>query len=212
MARLKLNMLFSRSNAARSRLGTLAKVLSVLSVILVCALLALAHSASILVVNHPKPADVIVVATTEGYYDDVYYYNAKRLLEARYGDVLLLPADGSGDPGHTEADQARAFVAQTAGAMRGKIFVCPVGDDEFQGLRQCLERLHARKVLMVAPAPESRRCFITYKDHLPQYSWSVAAVEAPKAFGKRWWSNRRWAKAYVEGLQRLIYAEVGQLE
>lgn len=92
--------------------------------------------------------------------------------------------------------------------MRDKTIVCPEGADEFEGLGKCLDRFHARSVLMVVPAPESRRCFLRYKEHLPQYSWSVAAVEAPTVFGERWWSNRRWAKAYVEGLQHLVYAEL----
>lgn len=197
-----------RSGSEIVRFRVVARALAVCVVILLCVLYAFSRSAGILVLNRPKPADVILVMNTDPYRDDLYYYRAAGFLANHYGKYLVLPADATGDPGHTEADEARAFVQQTAGAMRDHVFVCPVRADEFHALDKCLDRFHARKVLMVAPAPESRRCFMRYKAHLPQYSWSVAAVEAPAVFEDHWWSNRRWAKAYIEGLQHLIYAEL----
>ena len=208
MARLETASQSAPSGHEIIRFRVVARVLAVSVVILLCVLYAFSRSAGILVLNRPTPADVILVINTNKYRDDLYYYRASGFLANHYGKYVLLPADATGYPGQTEADAARAFIEQTAGAMRDHIVVCPVGADEFQALNKCLDRFHAHKVLMVAPAPESRRCFMRYKTHLPQYSWSVAAVEAPAVFEEHWWSNRRWAKAYMEGLQHLIYAEV----
>ncbi|MGH9642321.1 MAG: hypothetical protein ACRD3Q_07825, partial [Terriglobales bacterium] len=166
-------------------------------------------TAGMVVLNRPHAADVIVVALAPGrYHTDLYYYRAVQMLSRSYGDHLLFPADATGDPGHTEADEARRFIQTTGGQLVSKISVCPEGPDEFQSLDRCLTRLNAHTVLMIAPASESRCSLMLYKDRLPNYSWSVAAVTDPAIFGSRWWSNRRWAKTYVEGLQRLIYTSL----
>jgi hypothetical protein len=194
------------SHAQRHR--RLALVLPAFVVAVVGVTIALPHSAGIVVLNRPKPADVIIVAVTDPYYDDLYYQRAVQLLARNYGKYVLLPADATGDP--SEATEARAFIDRTAGAQRPRVLVCPEGTDEFQSLGKCLDRLHARTVLMVAPAPVSRSSLMLYKDRLPGYSWSIAAVSDPAAFGNRWWSNRQWAKAYVEGLQRLVSTAIRQ--
>lgn len=171
-------------------------------------IIALRQSARIIVLNRPRPADVILIVTSDPYSDDLYYRRALQLLGQHYGQSVLLPADATGTPGQTEADEARSFIDATAGAQRGRVAVCPEGDDEYRSVDACLNRLHARTVLMVAPAPESRRSFLLYQDHLPNYSWYVAAIADPTTFGTRWWSNRQWAKSYVESLQRLVIASV----
>ena len=183
---------------------------SIVAIALVSAVVALPYTSRIVVVNDRTAADVVLVVAVKPYRDDIYYFRALGLLGQHYGRHLLFPADASGDAGRTEADEAQTFIATTAGAQRGNASVCPVQDDEYQAVRSCLEALHARTVLMVVPAPESRRVLMLYREHLPNYVWHVAAVTDPSKFGTRWWSNREWAKGYVEGLQRLIYTAVRQ--
>ncbi len=170
----------------------------------------LPRTASVLVLNHPRRADAIVVATGDVYRDDLYYRNALHLLHSNYGRHLLLPADASGQHPDTEADEAENFIETTAGTQRESVSVCPENNDEYGSVDKCLGVLHAHTVLLVTPAVESRRLLMLYERHLPEYSWYVAAVPDPSVFGDRWWSNRQWAKAYVENVQRLIYSAARQ--
>ena len=178
-------------------------VLFVLLVLL--GIVALPESARLVVLNYRKPADVIVITVSNPYADDLYYWRALRLLDNHYGKYVVLPADASGTAGETEADEARTFIDATAGPHRARVSVCPETDEQFRSLDTCLARLHARTVLMVAPAPESRRSFRLYRKRLPQYSWYVAAIPDPAMFENKWWSNRQWAKSYVDSLQRLVF-------
>jgi len=60
----------------------------------------------------------------------------------------------------------------------------------------CLQRLHARSVLLVTSDYHTRRALTIFRHQLPGYQFSVAAYRDSWQFGPQWWTHRRWAENF----------------
>ncbi|SRR5581483_5171130 len=171
-------------------------------------LLFAAVSGPALVVDRPEKSDTIVVLG--GDRDDIRYRRGMELLRAGYAQHLLLNASEEGKSyGHTPAEYASRFIAETAGDLAPRVSVCPYrGDSTFtetQYVSRCLEKLSARTVLLVTSSSHTRRALSIFKTRLPQYRWSVAAAADPRSWNPRWWRRRDWAKTHVMEWKRMIW-------
>ena len=162
-----------------------------------------AFSARILILNSPKPSDVIVVWGG----DDVNYFSGLRLMQstgAKYMFVCLEQNDF--DIAGAELHRDREFVNRSAGPLANQIDIC-VGnsDDILPELNEKLVSAGYRSVLIVAPEQYSRADYIEARKRLPIYAWSVYATREPQ-FSGSWWRSRGKTKNFLFGLERLAAA------
>ena len=166
--------------------------------LLVCGLLAiiflLAHAGSFLVVNDPKPSELILVL--EGGVDVSSYLQAVKLLREGYAPRIMLNADTTQVKfGQTDLALATEFANRNP---EGAPVVCPIPEvylyGEVKGVRRCLEQQRIRSIILVTSDFRTRLALDVFRRRLPQYQWSVAAASAPYHFATDWWQHRRWAK------------------
>jgi hypothetical protein len=157
-----------------------------------------------LIVNEPHPSDLILVMA--GDEDDRNYWTALELLRSGFGKSMLLEVDNSVEPdGTTEIPVAQHFVETTAADLLPDVRVCSsLNPDEIAYLRTCLQQLPVRSILIVMDEEYTRETLERYRRSLPEYAWSIAAVNHPGQFGQRWWKHRRWTKRYVEAWQSFL--------
>ena len=200
-------------NPRRRLLLVIAALLLVATVVLVA--LAMVYGASFLRVNAPQPADVILILG--GGMDDARYWRAVELMQAGYGDRIVLDAEAEVQKfGQSNADLARDFLKRSHAQ---DTTVCPVyGDstyDETRDAARCLAPMNLSSVLIVTSDYHTRRALSIFKARLPHYRWSIAAAFAPYEDGgpqrmpsDQWWKNRRWAKTILAEWERLIWWEL----
>jgi uncharacterized SAM-binding protein YcdF (DUF218 family) len=173
------------------------------------------YAASFLRLNHPQPADVILVLG--GGMDDSRYWRAVELMNQGNAGKMVLDAEAGGKKyGKSNADLAADFL-QSVHAKDTTI--CPVYADSTYGetkdVARCLAPMKVSSVLIVTSDYHTRRALSIFKARLPQYQWFIADAFAPyedggspRMPGDNWWKNRRWAKTIVEEWQKLIWWEL----
>jgi hypothetical protein len=171
------------------------------------------HSGDYLVVQRLNQADVIVVLG--GDLNDRRYWTGIELLKSGYGRELFLDAvDQTTIFGHTYADWARWFVAETNSGQPEKVKVCPVGGDstaaETKYVQACLVDTHAKSVLLVTSDFHTRRALSIFSSRLPMYRWYVAAATDPAQFNTHWWLHRKWAKTACAEWQKFLWWELAE--
>lgn len=182
------------------------------AVIVVGVFFLVVRSGAYLVVNHPQKSDVILVLAKDR--ADIRYWRSIQLLRAGYGDRIILDASKDRIWGRTYAEYAADFVARTSGELAAQIRVCIVRDDspllEATDAAGCLAQSQPppRSVLIVANDYDTRRALSIFRNRLPQYRWSVAAVHDDDVFGERWWRQREWAKTNVTEWEKLLCWEL----
>ena len=151
-------------------------------------------------VDEPAASDVIVVLA--GGRTDLRYFKALQLKRSGLGDLVLVDASTTFVKyGRSEAEWSQRFIEETAADLAPRVHVCPLqatstaAETRFVG--RCLEPTGARRVLLVTDAYHTRRALTIFRTLLPQYQWSVAAVDNPEVYGVRWWQRREWAKTYL---------------
>ena len=177
--------------------------------------LGMEYAASVLRVNNPQHADVILVLG--GGLDDSRYYRAVELMKQGYADRIVLDAEAGGEKyGKSNADLAAEFLDRIHAQ---NTTVCPVYADstygETEDVARCLAPLKVSSVLIVTSDYHTRRAFSIFKARLPHYHWSIADSFAPyehggspRMPGDNWWKNRRWAKTILEEWQKLAWWEL----
>jgi uncharacterized SAM-binding protein YcdF (DUF218 family) len=159
-------------------------------------------------VDEPAASDVIVVL--EGDPTDLRYFKAIQLQRSGLGDLVLVDASTTFVKfGHSEAERSQRFIEETAADLAPRVQVCPIqatstaAEARFVG--RCLEPTGARRVLLVTDAHHTRRALTIFRTLLPQYQWSVAAVDNPGVYGIRWWQRREWAKTYLGEWEKTVW-------
>ena len=171
--------------------------------------IALFYSGDYLIVNSPERSDVILVMG--GDHNDLRYWRGLALLREGYGQRVVVDATTDRVYGRTYAEHAAAFVAQTAGDHASRISICPITNDstvqEASNVESCLSRINSapKSVLIVTNDFHTRRARSILSSRLPQYRWSVAAVNDTTLFGKPWWRHREWAKTCVYEWEKLLW-------
>src|SRR5579884_1613931 len=177
-------------------------------VIVIAAVVAAARSASLLVINKPQKSDAIVIMGGDS--NDRRYWSGIELLRAGYAPEMFVDARADAMVwGHTAAERAAAFIAESAGDLQPHVHVCAIRADSTRGeadyLRGCLAPLHPQAVLIVTSDYHTRRALSIARHVMPQYRWSAAATSDDSEFGVRWWQHGDWAKTNLLEWQRLAW-------
>jgi DUF218 domain len=183
------------------------KLLYLTIVIVVAALLFLATSGSFLVVDRPGHSDAIVVLAGE---TDRRPARALEFLSQGYAPKVLIDIPASDRIfGHNLFQLAQEYVNSLAQAK--SVELCSIvglsTKAETHDVAECLERIHAHKVLLVTSDYHTRRALNIFRRELPQYQFSVAAAISTQQFGASWWKRRQWAKMNFDEWTRLVWWE-----
>ena len=193
-------------NTASDRINTIMfRRILVILLLGIIAVFLLRHAGSFLVVNDPKPADVIVVLG--GGNNDSRYRNGVKLMQQGYAPRIMLDVFSQGETfGNSDIDLAQAFLNRTT---PGRSTICPCEEnstyDEARYLQPCLASSGARSVLVVTSEYHTRRARGILQHRLPQYQFSFYASPDPYFFGTRWWTQREWAKTTLWEWQRYLW-------
>jgi hypothetical protein len=180
------------------------------AVLLLVVLLGLfaARAGRFLVVDTPRPSDVIVVLAGE---TDHRPARALELLQQGYGKRVLIdvPAE-SNIYTFTQLDLAQKYVQSLPQAAA--VGVCPIvglsTKAETQDVEKCLTRMNAGTVLIVTSEFHTRRALSIFRRELRGRTFSVAAAYDSAQFGTHWWTRRQWAKTAVDEWLRLLWWSV----
>lgn len=176
-------------------------------VIVFCLLLVVfaASAGKLLVVDNPRPSDVILVLAGER---DRRPARALELLDKGYAPLVVIdaPADTKFF-GFTEAELAKKYVAQLP--QKARVQVCPIVGlstrDESRDADKCLAGQTAKQILIVTSDYHTRRALSILRHELPGRSFSVAAAYDPTQYGALWWTHRQWAKTFFDEWLRLVW-------
>ncbi len=184
--------------------------ISMVAVLVLAVLLALlaAKAGGFLVVDAPRPSDVIVVLAGE---TDRRPARALELLQQGYGKRVLIdvPAE-SNIYTFTQLELAQKYVQSLPQAAA--VSVCPIvglsTKAETQDVEKCLTRMSAGTVLIVTSEFHTRRALSIFRRELRGRTFSVAAAYDDAQFGTHWWTHRQWAKTVVDEWLRLLWWSV----
>lgn len=182
-----------------------------ISLILIAAavfLLFLANAARFLVIDQPRPSDVILVVAGETAYRPA---RALDLLRRGFGRRLILDVPANADLfGTSELDLAQRYVESLPEA--GSIKICPIyglsTKAEAHDAGRCLSNSAAENILLVTSDYHTRRALSIFKKELPKHDYSIAAAYDPQQFGVHWWRHREWAKTFLYESLRLGWWEL----
>jgi DUF218 domain-containing protein len=167
-----------------------------------------AKAARFLVVDAPRPSDVIVVLAGE---TDRRPARALELLQQGYGKRVLIdvPAE-SNIYTFTQLDLAQKYVQSLPQAAA--VSVCPIvglsTKAETQDVEKCLTRMNAGTVLIVTSEFHTRRALSIFRRELRGRTFAMAAAYDSAQFGTHWWTHRQWAKTVVDEWLRLLWWSV----
>ena len=159
-------------------------------------------------VDEPAASDVIVVLA--GDRSDQRYFKALQLLRSGLGSLVLVDASTTFVKyGHSEAERVQSFIEETAGDLAPRVRVCAQQATytaaEARAVGRCLEPLRVHRVLLVTDSYHTRRALVIFRTILPQYQWSVAAVDDPELYGVRWWQHRVWARTFLAEWEKTFW-------
>jgi hypothetical protein len=164
-----------------------------------------AKAGSLLIVDAPRPSDVILVLAGE---TERRPKRALELLAQGLGRRVVLDVpEKARNFGFMEIQLAQKYIQdQPQGAL---VSVCPIDGlstkEESKDAEKCLAREGAKSVLIVTSDFHTRRALSVFRREVPEYEYSVAAARNDRQFGARWWSHRPWAKTLVDEWLRLIW-------
>jgi hypothetical protein len=178
---------------------------AILGIVLLLFVVLAAEASRILVIDEPKPSDVILVLAGE---TDRRPARAIDLLHQGYGRRVLIdvPADAKIYK-FSQLELARKYVADLPDAA--VISVCPIYGlstrEESQDAEKCLSSQEAQRVLIVTSDFHTRRALSIYRHEIQGRSFSIAASHDDTQFGAHWWSHRQWAKTFIDEWLRTLW-------
>jgi len=167
-----------------------------------------AKAGSFLVVDEPRPSDVILVLAGE---TNRRPERALELLAQGYGRRIVLDVPTASTLYEvTQIQLAQKYVQDLP--QGSLVSICPIDGlstkDESKDVEKCLAREGAKSVLIVTSDYHTRRALSVFRREIPGYEYSTAAARDEQQFGVRWWTHRQWAKTFVDEWLRLIWWEV----
>jgi hypothetical protein len=175
------------------------------ALLLCLAVLAAAKAGGFLVLEDPRPSDVILVLAGE---TDKRPERALQLLAQGYGRriVMDVPAETK-IYDFTQMQLAQQYVEHLP--QPALVTVCPIvglsTKDESKDAEKCLEHAGARTVLLVTSDFHTRRALSVFQREIRGHDYSVAGSHDAEQFGERWWTHRQWAKTFVNEWTRLLW-------
>lgn len=176
-----------------------------LILLIVFILVLCAKAGSFLIIDQPRPSDAILVLAGE---TNRRPQRALQLLSQGYGTrvVLDVPLNATIYK-FTQIALAQQYIHDLP--QGASVSVCPIQGlstkAEAQDAASCLAHESAKSVLIVTSDFHTRRALSIFRRELPQYTYSVAAVQDNDQFGARWWQHRQWAKTFVDEWLRLLW-------
>lgn len=164
------------------------------AVALVLVVVFAANAGRMLVIDDPKPSDVIVVLAGE---TDHRPAHALELLEQGLGRRVLIDVPGDAKIYDSTLTQlAEKYIRGLPHAP--EVGICPIMGlstrDESHDVEQCLTHEQGTRILLVTSEFHTRRSLSTFRHELRGKSFSVAAARDSTQFGTSWWLHRQWAK------------------
>ena len=178
----------------------------ILAAVLIAGLIGFAANAGkMLVVDAPRPSDVIVVLAGE---TDHRPAHALQLLDEGYAHRVLIDVPGSAQIyGFTEVKLAEKWAHDLPEAA--SVGICPIEGlstrDESHDVEKCLPQETGARILIVTSDFHTRRSLSIFRHELPGKTFAVAAARDETQFGARWWSHRQWAKTCLDEWLRLLW-------
>jgi hypothetical protein len=175
------------------------------ALLLCLAVLAAAKAGGFLVLEDPRPSDVILVLAGE---TDKRPERALQLLAQGYGRriVMDVPAETK-IYDFTQMHLAQQYVEHLP--QPALVTVCPIvglsTKDESKDAEKCLKHAGARTVLLVTSDFHTRRALSVFQREIRGHDYSVAGSHDAEQFGERWWTHRQWAKTFVNEWTRLLW-------
>ena len=162
-----------------------------------------ARAGSFLVVDAPRPSDVILVLAGE---TDHRPRRALELLAQGMGKrvVLDVPANSKVYE-FTQIQLAQKYILDLAQAVS----ICPINGlstrDESKDVEKCMAGEGGGRILIVTSDFHTRRALEVFRREIPGHEYSVAAAHDAEQFGVRWWTHRQWAKTFLDEWLRFIW-------
>ncbi len=177
-----------------------------LAVVFLVALVLLgAKAGSFLVVDAPRPSDVIVVLAGE---TERRPERGLELLAQGYGRRMVLDVPTRTKIyGFTQMQLAQKYVQDLP--QGGQVMVCPIDGlstkEESRIAEKCIAREGGKSVLLVTSDYHTRRALSIFRREVPGYEYSAAGARSEEHFGTKWWTHREWAKTLADEWLKLIW-------
>jgi len=164
-----------------------------------------AKAGGFLVLDAPRPSDVILVLAGE---TDRRPERALQLLAQGYGRRIVLDVSANAKIYEfTQLQLAQTYIQNLPQGV--SVSVCPIDGlstkDESRDAEKCIARAGGGSVLIVTSDFHTRRALSVFRREIPGHEYSVAAAQDEAQFGVRWWTHRQWAKTVVDEWLRLIW-------
>ena len=164
-----------------------------------------AKAGSFLVMDAPRPSDVILVLAGETYRRPE---RALELLAQGFGRRIVLDVPVNLKIYEfTQIQLAQKYIQDLPEAS--VVSICPIvglsTKDEARDVTKCLTQGNEKRVLIVTSDFHTRRALGVFRRETTGYEYSVAASRDDEQFGVRWWKHRQWAKTLVDEWLRLIW-------
>jgi hypothetical protein len=164
-----------------------------------------AKAGSFLVMDAPRPSDVILVLAGETSHRPE---RALQLLAQGLGRRIVLDVPTNLKVyGFTEIQLAQKYIQDLP--EPSAVSICPIKGlstrDEARDVADCLGHGGSERVLIVTSDFHTRRALSILRHEVPGREYSVAASSDKEQFGVRWWKHRQWAKTFVDEWLRLIW-------
>ena len=167
-----------------------------------------AKAGSFLVVDTPRPSDVILVLAGE---TNRRPARALDLLAQGYGKRIVLDVPtNSTIYKFTQIELAQKYIQDLP--QSASLSICPIDGlstkEESKAAEKCLGRVGGKSVLIVTSDFHTRRALSVFQREVTEHEYSVAASSDEQQFGVRWWTHRQWAKTFVDEWLRLMWWKV----
>jgi hypothetical protein len=164
-----------------------------------------ARAGSFLIVDAPRPSDVILVLAGE---TDKRPQRALELLAQGYARRIILNVPANAKLYEfTQLQLAQKYVQDLP--QGAAVSICPIAGlstkEESKDVERCIEREGGKSVLIVTSDFHTRRALSICRREIHGHTCSVAAARDDTQFGARWWTHRQWAKTFLDEWMRLIW-------
>lgn len=164
-----------------------------------------AHAGSYLVVDAPRPSDVILVLAGETNHRPA---RALQLLAQGYARHILIDAPANAKIYEfSQIELAQKYIHDLP--QSASVTICPIvglsTKEELKDAQKCIASQGPKSVLIVTSDFHTRRALRIYEHDLPSYKYSVAASHDDAEFGAKWWTHRQWAKTFFDEWLRLLW-------
>lgn len=181
------------------------KRLLLVILLIVIAVVLCAKAGSFLIIDQPRPSDIILVLAGE---TNRRPEHALQLFSQGYGRRIVLDVPArSTIYEFTQVQLAQQYIHDLP--QGGSVSICPIEGlstkEESKDAGNCLAREGGKSVLIVTSDFHTRRALSVFRRELPQYTYSVAASRDEEQFGARWWTHRQWAKLFLDEWLRLLW-------